>query len=489
MENKKGSLKEKAKAQLAILRVILPLLPFISRVILLHVLGKSETSKYLDLKSVLLVSILQRLCDPPQNKLQSITKLQALTTRDVPVKGRIWVSHVAAVVPPDTSIRDVLIAAIEGTKRDLVPGSADCRIPEIVPVEAEWTGYREDASREAKPPAVTEEEKYLRMMKGCKSPVTVLYFHGGAYYLMDPASHRPAVKNISKLTGGRVYSVRYRLAPQHPFPSALLDALVSYFTLLYPPPGSVHEAVPPENIVFGGDSAGGNLSLALLQTLLEIRRQNQRITWFHEDRHVPLPGGVTAISPWLDVVQGMPSWKRNQTWDYLPPPNVLDRKDPPCAAWPSNPPRRHVFIDDDYLLHPMASLTLSKSWKGAPPVYLTCGWECLADEGKWLVKKLSHDGVPVVFEEYEAMPHVFAFILTKRPEAARCLAGLTNFMKVAVENPAKIASRYTTIKARTCEEVKIDVDSLSPHSQDDLRKMAYMMIGTDSMPSAPIAKL
>ena len=47
--------------------------------------------------------------------------------------------------------------------------------------------------------------------------------------------------------------MRYRLAPQHPFPSALLDALVSYFTLLYPPPGSIHEAVPASDIVFGGD--------------------------------------------------------------------------------------------------------------------------------------------------------------------------------------------------------------------------------------------
>ena len=70
---------------------------------------------------------------------------------------------------------------------------------------------------------------------------------------MDPATHRPLTKLIAKLTGGRVYSVRYRLAPQNPFPSALLDALVSYFTLLYPPPGAVHDAVASENIVFGGD--------------------------------------------------------------------------------------------------------------------------------------------------------------------------------------------------------------------------------------------
>ena len=71
-------------------------------------------------------------------------------------------------------------------------------------------------------------------MKECKSPVTVLYFHGGAYYLLDPSTHRPTTKKLAKLTGGRCYSVRYRLAPQNPFPAALLDALVSYLTLLYP---------------------------------------------------------------------------------------------------------------------------------------------------------------------------------------------------------------------------------------------------------------
>jgi len=81
----------------------------------------------------------------------------------------------------------------------------------------------------------------------------IFYLHGGGFYLCDPATHRLTTKKLAKLTGGRCYSVRYRLAPQHPFPAALLDLLVSYLTLLYPPPGAFHEAVRPETLALAGD--------------------------------------------------------------------------------------------------------------------------------------------------------------------------------------------------------------------------------------------
>ncbi len=129
----------------------------------------------------------------------------------------------------------------------------EIRRPDVLPVQAEWHGYRAAASSDAKLPAVSEAAKYQAMMKECKTATTVLYFHGGGYFLLDPASHRPTTKKLAKLTGGRCYSVRYRLAPQDPFPAALVDALSAYLTLLYPPPGAFHEPVRPEYIVFAGD--------------------------------------------------------------------------------------------------------------------------------------------------------------------------------------------------------------------------------------------
>ncbi|KAK8116083.1 hypothetical protein PG984_012585 [Apiospora sp. TS-2023a] len=484
----KRGVTKTAKAHLELIMTVLPKIPSVIRVVLLHVLRMSEPSRYLDLRENVIVSFLRSILDAP--KPQPILKTQRMTLQDPGIKGRIWVSKVASQMPPEESIRDVLLAAIDSSKGQFVVSGGICRVPDIVPVEAEWTGYRAAATPNSVLPGITEEKKYAEMMKECTSDVTILYFHGGAYYLMDPASHRPMTKKLAKLTGGRVYSVRYRLAPQDPFPSALLDALVSYMTLLYPPLGAVHAAVDPSNIVFGGDSAGGNLSLALLQTILEIRRVGLKITWFGQEREVPLPAGVAANSPWLDIVQSMPSWTANQKWDYLPPPrDIADLKQPKDAIWPAQPPRKHLYIDDDFLLHPLACLHLNPSWEGAPPIYVCCGWECLADEDKWFVGKLVKDGVAVVFEEYEAMPHVFAGILEKAPQSARCFNGWSKFISQACESPQEIQSSFTTIKAKTLKEVDINVKNLSPFTEDDLRKFAFDRVGRkSSFPNTP-AKL
>lgn len=250
-KEKPRSATKTAQARLRLALTVLPKIPSVIRVALLHVLGISESSQYLNLKSDMTVSFLRSMLD--MSNPEPISKVQRLTLQDPGIKGRIWVAKVASEVPPEEDIRATLLAAIDTMKKRSGAGDEKCRVPDLIPVEAEWTGYRAGAKPSSKLPDISEAEKYAEMVKSCTSPVTVLYFHGGAYYLMDPATYRPLMKLIAKLTGGRVYSVRYRLAPQNPFPSALLDALVSYFTLLYPPPGAVHDAVAPENIVFGGD--------------------------------------------------------------------------------------------------------------------------------------------------------------------------------------------------------------------------------------------
>lgn len=231
-------------------------LPLIARVALLHMLHMSPPSKYVDLRSELMVAVLRSFIDAP--KPMSITHSQKTLNRDPGIKGRIWVAKYTSPTPPDDSIRDVIIRTVESMRPSSADGTRppplkDIQWPEAVPVEAEWTGYRKNATSSSTLPPILELEKYVELMREVTSPVTVLYFHGGAYYLMDPATHRPTTKKIAKLTGGRCYSVRYRLAPQHPFPAALIDALQSYLTLLHPPKGAFHEPVKPEHIVFAGD--------------------------------------------------------------------------------------------------------------------------------------------------------------------------------------------------------------------------------------------
>ncbi|KAL8357573.1 hypothetical protein RB598_002399 [Gaeumannomyces tritici] len=493
--------------------------PSLARVALLHVLRLSQQSKYLDLRTELVVAALRSFVNSPRPL--SITATQALLGRDPGVKGRIWVSRYANPVPADAaSVRDALLAAIDGLAADMhckteaetrsshsTPSSSSMKnseaaqppassllsqTPEVVSVEAEWTGYRASATPQSPLPGGSERERYDEMMKACgggggggeggpktktTSTTTIMYMHGGAYWLMDPATHRPVVKRLAKLTGGRCYSVRYRLAPQHPFPAAILDGLVAYLTLLYPPPDAFHEAVSPKHIVFSGDSAGGNLCLALVQTILELNRQKRRVSWFGEERDLPLPAGVAVSSPWLDMTLSSPSWRTNVQWDYLPP-GGRDHMDspnrPPCAAWPASPPRRSVYIDDSLVLHPLATLLAARDWAGAPPTYICTGWELLADEDKAMAGRLAGAGVRVVLEEYEAMPHCFALVFRGRLAASdRCFDAWAGFVREVVAGPGAGRGRpstFTTIRARTLDEVPLAPEELRPRSEEEVRE-------------------
>jgi len=452
-----------------LLLMLLPRLPLIARITILHLLHLSESSKYLDLRSTLTVGVLRSFMTPTPGKPRSISAVQKLTLRDPGVKGRIWVATYTAPEPVGSSVRDILHRALKDL-RDPGLGAFEFDMPELKPVEAEWTGYRKEASADERPPDVSEQAKYQKMMEEVTSPTTILYLHGGAYYLCDPATHRATSKKLAKITGGRSYSVRYRLAPQAPFPSALLDALVSYLTLLYPPEGAWHDPVRPENIAMAGDSAGGNLVLALLQLILHLQRTGQKVFWQGEERDVPVPSCVACNSPWLDITQSSPSWEGTTPapWDYLPKPEqVASSEIQPCPIWPATPERKHLYVADDLITHPLASVVVNSSWKGAPPVYMCTGWEILALEDKYFAKKLESEGVTVVFEEYEAMPHCFAMILDKTANAARCYDGWGGFIRTCTTG-GTVESSAVEIKAKTGDENMLAFDKLSNVKDEDM---------------------
>ncbi|KAI0112468.1 alpha/beta hydrolase fold-domain-containing protein [Nemania sp. FL0031] len=464
---------ELKKARNKMAWAVLPKIPHLIRLFFARLLGLSETARYLSLKTDMTLTIFRSMLSGAHgSKPQTVTDTQAMSCLDPGVKGKLWVSNTVSDVPPEGGIREALMSVIRSMADSEAQAAASFRVPDIVPVEAEWTGYRSGAGENDPLPDISEEQKYEEMMKECNNATTVLFFHGGAYYLCDPATHRPLAMRLAKEMGGRVYSVRYRLAPQHPFPAALLDALVSYFTLLYPPPGSIHEAVSPRDIVLGGDSAGGNLAAVLTQTLLQLHRQGTKIAWFGVKRRVPLPAGVTLVSPWLDITQSMPSWSTNQKWDYLPHPSAREKIDyAPCPAWPASPPRTHLYVDDALRTHPLVSAHLAPSWAGAPPVWVVCGWECLADEARYFVAKLRAGGVRVAFEEYEAMPHDFIHILPSIAESERCFQGWARFITATRKEPEGIEASYTYIKAKTLEESEGDVEKLTPYDEEGVREL------------------
>ncbi|KAK5662047.1 hypothetical protein OQA88_10161 [Cercophora sp. LCS_1] len=439
---------------------LLPKIPLIVRTALFNLLRISEQSKYLDLKTEVILAVLRSYLNPTAPI--SITTAQRLVMREIPIKGRIWISNYASPTPPDTGVHAAVTTAIT----TLSPTATVPPMPSPAVTEAEWTGYRAAATNDEPLPSISEREKYDLLMKETTSPTTILYLHGGAFWLMDPATHRTTTKRLAKLTSGRCYSVRYRLAPQNPFPVALIDALTSYLTLLYPPPDAYHTPVLPQHIVFAGDSAGGNLALSLLQTLLTLHRTQTPILWHGVSYQVPLPAGLAVNSPWLDITHSLPSCNANANFDYLPSLDSQCRFEPlrpACPAWPTTPPRAMIYAHDNMVLHPLVSPLLAESWKGAPPVWLCTGRELLADEDKFLAKRLWKDGVRVEFEEYEGMPHCFALIFAGLGETKRCLEGWAEFARRVVDGEEKIQSGFRIVRAKTLVEEELKPEGLSEY--------------------------
>ncbi|KAJ5683794.1 uncharacterized protein N7477_000139 [Penicillium maclennaniae] len=351
----------------------------------------------------------------------------------------MWVSKVT-LPEPEFDVRDAILRAID----DLKTGDETFDVPAIAPVEAEWTGYRSGVGKNTPQPDLTEAEKYAELRKESPSDMTILYLHGGAYFLMDPCTHRVPVAHLSHLTGARVLSVRYRLAPQNPFPAALVDALTAYLSLIHPPPGALHEPVPANKIVVAGDSAGGNLSLVLLQALMTLKRASRSIRFHGKEIDIELPAGVATISPWCDVSRSMPSIIRNAKFDYLesPPGSSLNSDDvpfaplpfPPDALWPMSPPRVDMYCNANMVLHPLVSpLAASPDlWKDAPPVFISTGEEGLTDEDLILARRMHQAGVPVITEQFEGMPHCHGLLMISTPAGKRFFKGLADFCRDAV---------------------------------------------------------
>ncbi|KAK3079324.1 hypothetical protein LTS18_005138, partial [Coniosporium uncinatum] len=167
----------------ALVKLLVPKTPFILKTALFHSLWMSPTSSKWDLRTELTVNIIRSMMS---GKPQGLQKMQTMTLKDSGVKGRMWISRYTSPNPADDDARQLLFRAID----DMKEGGETYTQPEYEPVYAEWTGYRADVTKDAPEPQISEAEKYESLMKEVTSDVTILYFHGGAHYLMDPASHR-----------------------------------------------------------------------------------------------------------------------------------------------------------------------------------------------------------------------------------------------------------------------------------------------------------
>ncbi|WP_137886851.1 alpha/beta hydrolase [Pseudomonas sp. 2FE] len=200
----------------------------------------------------------------------------------------------------------------------------------------------------------------------------LLYLHGGAYLIGSPATHRSITGNLAKRCAMAVCALDYRLAPEHPYPAALEDALAAYRELL----GQGYTAA---QIVIGGDSAGGNLSLI---TALRLKQLG-----------LPLPAALVCFSPWTDASCSQlhkppagdpllhPAWIQQAVGLYCPA--GMDRRDPGLSP---------VYAD----------LT------GLPPLLIQVGEdELLLNDSLRFAEQADAAGVTVKLERYAGLWHVF----------------------------------------------------------------------------------
>jgi acetyl esterase/lipase len=420
----------------------------------------SPTSSKWDLRTTITINILRDMMGP-NSPTSNILKIQGLTTKDPGVKGKVWASKVKLASPEEDDVRQLLFKAIN----DMGTGDEQWTKPDTRPLEAEWNGYRAAArDDEPEPSGLSEQEKYDAMVKETTSKTTILYFHGGAMYLLDPATYRPTTHKLARESGGRVFSVRYRLSPQNPFPAALLDCFTAYLSLLHPPPDAPHAAVPASEIVFGGDSAGGTCCTALLQLLLQIHRstpagQTPTVRFHGKDVDIPLPAGVAMTSPWIDITRSLPSIEEAVVYDYLPPPSATDKREIPAdAAWPANPPRADLYCEASALMHPLVSPLAAKDWSHSPPLFFSVGQEMLRDEDAVLAQRAAAQGVTVVWREFEAMPHCFAMLLENNNGSPLHYQETGRFCRDVVEDKT-IQTNGVFIEAKSLNRKDMDVRS------------------------------
>lgn len=342
-------------------------------------------------------------------------------------------------------------------------------------VGLEFVGNRAGVAANTPVPQISELEKLKELESECEADFTILYFHGGGFYFSSPAQYRVSTCRLTRKTKARVAAIRYRLSPQSPFPGALLDGLVAYASLIYPPLGSTHTAVPANKIILAGDSAGGNLCFGLTKVLLELGKQSpKQPLLFHGNQILlPRPAGLAVCSAWADCCDMMPSWHNPSALDIYGSVNpALLPGFPTDDIWPSTPPREYLYCSASMLDHEIVSPAAVKDWTGAPPMWFTCGsLERNIDGNRAVASQAAKCGVTVEWNEYEGMFHEFMVIVSKFPQTRHCY---DNWAKACAElaDEKMEKSHAVSFKMPDCKDIVElgDVSELSLLAFEEVRR-------------------
>ncbi|OMH82055.1 Esterase [Zancudomyces culisetae] len=282
--------------------------------------------------------------------------------------------------------------------------------------------------------AIGDQKKALSLDPLNEHEVVVVHYHGGGYCIESPGVYRTSAAELSNIANYRVILPYYRLAPEHPFPAAIYDG---YMFLKY-----LHKlGYKPENIVFFGDSAGGNLVMELLLVLNALGEAQ--------------PRACISFSPWSDLSVSTEAWKRNVEYDflaYIPMDNV--RNSSRLYVAPGEPLTDKVR---EMFKQPFVSPNYGDfSFPGCAPMYVIGGeLEMLIDDidafaakngvKQTYIKGRTHPGFDfasstktntggnsldnmIIYEKYAGMIHVF-FIFDEPDEKYAVLEGINSFLQ------------------------------------------------------------
>ena len=234
----------------------------------------------------------------------------------------------------------------------------------------------------------------------------VLYFHGGVYVISDAFLAAGLASQVGRRTHAKVISVDYRLAPEHPYPAAVDDALAAYEALL-------HDGVAPSDIAFAGESAGGGLAIA---TLVNAR-----------DHGLPLPAAAFVMSPYVDLTLAGTTMETKHDVDPLLSRELLE----PRVA--------------DYTAGQDAALGLISpvfaDLSGLPPLIIQAGsHEVLLDDAVRLARQAATADVEVTLEITPGCPHVFQAYYPILDEAAAALDRAGELLSAHLAGPERITA-------------------------------------------------
>jgi len=229
------------------------------------------------------------------------------------------------------------------------------------------------------------------------------YIHGGGWVAGSPAIYRPMTWRLAKQVGVPVYAVDYRLAPEHKFPAGLDDCVAAYRGLL-------DKGLDASNIVVGGDSAGGNLTLVLALRL--------------KDEGLPLPAGLVCLSPATDMTNSGASATRNAKADTLFVPEMMDTVQ--ARYFPNEDPQ-----------HPYLS-PLFGDITGLPPTLFQVGdTEMLLDDSTRIAEKMKAAGIEVTLEVWPKVWHVWQMNADQLPEGREAIDRISAFAKARLQDSTK----------------------------------------------------